>query len=197
LRPLRTLALGTALLVGASAGLACASDDEGTAAPTLQVTTVPDTTIEQTTIEATTEVTTTEEGPPPIRAFERRWVREMNDIRRRMTRGFNQTRVYTNAVMTRLARTYSTCLSSLRRAGRPGRFRSAARIAERACTRVERAGQMMAAAVAIDSAGITSQAQADRYNLLVDRAFEAQGNAVNDFAQASARARTIELELAG
>ena len=50
-------------------------------------------------------------------------------------------------------------------------------------------------AVQIESAGIDSQAEADRYTALVQRALEGQGNAVNAFAQASARARTIEQEL--
>jgi hypothetical protein len=196
LRSLQIFALGAALLLaGSFAGAAC-SGDEGEEAAQTEATTAPDGTSEQATTEATTEETTTEEGPPPITAAEQRWTREMNQLRREMTGGFHRTRVYTNAVMAKLAKTYSRCLRSLRRAGEPGRFEPAARIAERACKRAERAGSLLEEALAIE-AGISSQAEADRYNAAVERALEAQGNAVNDFAQASARARTIEQELAG
>jgi hypothetical protein len=173
---------------------ACSNDEQG-AVTTAETTAAADGTTEQTTSEPTTEQTTTETGPLPITASEQRWTREMNELRRQMTRGFHQTRVYTNSTMTKLAKTYSTCLRSLGHAGDPGRFRPAARIAERACQQLERAASRMEEAVRIDSAGIDSQAEADRYNALVQRALEGQGNAVNAFPQASARARTIEQEL--
>lgn len=197
LRSLQIFVLGAAFLLAGSFVAAACSGDEGEGAAQTDATTAPDDTSEQTTTEATTEETTTEEGPPPITAAERRWTREMNQLRREMTGGFHRTRVYTNAVMARLAKTYSRCLRSLRRAGEPGRFEPAARIAERACKRTENAGSLLEEALAIEAAGIFSQADADRYNAAVERALEAQGNAVNDFAQASASARTIEQELTG
>lgn len=195
-RSLQACGLATAFLLPASfLTVACSGDGEQGAPATVEATTAPDGTTEPATTEATTEETTTETGPLPITASEQRWTREMNEVRREMTRGFHQTRVYTNSTMAKLAKTYSTCLRSLSRAGDPGRFRPAARIAERACRQLERAGSRMEEAVRIDSAGIDSQAEADRYNSLVQRALEGQGNAVNAFAQASARARTIEQEL--
>ena len=198
LRSSQTCALAFAILLAASVGaVACSGDDDPEATPTAEETTASDGTTEQTTSEATTEETTTEAGPPPITASEQRWTREMNQIRRQMTRGLTQTRVYTNSVMTKLAKTYSTCVRSLRRAGDPGRFAPAARIAERACKRADRAGSLMEQALALEAAGILSQADADRYSSWIEGAIEAQGNAVNDFAQASVRARTIQEELTG
>jgi hypothetical protein len=87
------------VLAGSLAGAACSGDEGEGAAPGPEATTAPDGTAAQTTTEATTEETTTEEGPPPITAAERRWTREMNQLRREMTGGFHRTRVYTNAVM--------------------------------------------------------------------------------------------------
>jgi hypothetical protein len=192
LHSLRTLALRTAILVVAFFMVTACSGNDDQAAPTAEGTT------EQTTSEpGTTEDTTTEEGPPPITASEQRWMQEMNQLRTEFTRSFRRTRVYTNAAMTRLAKTYSTCLRSLRRAGDPGRFGPAARIAERACEKVERAGSLMEEAVAIESAGITSQAEADKYSALVGKALEAQGNAINVFERAKAQAASIQLELSG
>lgn len=181
------------LLVGSFGAAACGGDDDEGAEPPAEATTAPSGTTEETT----TEATTTEEGPPPITASEERWVREMNEVRREMTRGFHQTRVYTASTMARLAKTYSTCLRSLDRAGDPGRFQPAARVAERACKQFEQAGSMMERALAIEDAGIYSQADADRYNKFVERGIEGQGNAVNTFIQASTKARTIQEELSG
>jgi hypothetical protein len=121
----------------------------------------------------------------------------MNQLRAEFTRSFHRTKVYTNTAMRKLAETYSTCLRSLEQAGDPGRFGPAAKTAERACKKVESAGRLMEKAVAIEDAGIFSQAQADKYSDLVGRAVEAQGNAVNSFEQAKARATSIRLELNG
>jgi hypothetical protein len=184
------------LLAGLSFATACGGggDDQPAA---VEETTAPDGTSEQTTTEAATTEYTTTEGPPPITAAEERWAREMNQLRRQITGTFHRTRVYTSSVMARIAKKYATCLRALARAGDPGRFQPAARFAERACTRAERAASLLKQALAIEAAGITSQAEADRYNAAVERALEAQGNAVNDFAQAASRAQTIRLELGG
>lgn len=56
---------------------------------------------------------------------------------------------------------------------------------------------MMERALAIEAAGIYSQADADRYNMFVQRGLDGQGTAVNTFIQASTRARTIQEELTG
>jgi hypothetical protein len=175
--------------------VACSGDDDQ-AAPTEEGTTEQNLT-EQTTDEATTEETTTEAGPPPIIASEQAWLQEMNQLRAQFTRSFRRTKVYTNTAMTNLAEEYSTCLRSLQQAGDPGRFGPAAKTAERACKKVESAGRLMEKAVAIEDAGIFSQAQADKYSDLVGRAVEAQGNALNTFEQAKARAASIRLELNG
>jgi hypothetical protein len=192
---LRRLVPATVLLLAAVFVVACSGDDD-VAVATDEGTTEQSQT-EQITAEATTEGTTTEEGPPPITASEQRWLQEVNQLRAEFTRSFRRTKVYTNTAMTRLAEAYSTCLRSLRQAGDPGRFGPAARIAERACKKVESAGRLMEKAVAIEDAGIYSQAQADKYSALVSRALEAQGNAINAFERAKARAASIRLELNG
>lgn len=184
---LRIATLGTAFLLVASFPLvACSGGGDQEAAATAKTTTQA---------EATTEQTTTETGPPPITPSEERWVGEMTRLAARMNRVFSGTKVFTNVAMVKVAKAYSACLPSLRRAGDPGRFRPAAHIAQRACEKLNRAGSMMKEAVAIQSAGIDSQTEADKYNALVNRALEAQGNGVNEFERAKVRAQGIGQEL--
>lgn len=140
---------------------------------------------------ATTTTTTTETGPPPITAAEERWVQEIDRVAKTMTRATERVRVFTNAAMSRLAKTYSTCSSSLKGIGPPGRVEPAARLAREGCKKIERSAQALKQAVAIDEAGISSQEQADKYNALIDQAIEGQGNAINALVRARARAEQI------
>jgi hypothetical protein len=187
--------LATAVLLAAFFVVACSGDDDDAVA-TDEGTTEQSLT-EETTPEATTEETTTEEGPPPITASEQRWLQEMNQLRAQLTRSFQRTRVFTRSAMTRLAEAYSTCMRSLRQAGDPGRFGPAALSAERACKKLESAGRLMEKALALEDAGIYSQAAADKYNALVERALETQGKAISAFGLAKARAAIIRQELNG
>jgi hypothetical protein len=143
----------------------------------------------------TTTTTTTETGPPPITAAEEQWVQDFERLADRLTRASDRVRVYTNAAMSRLAETYSTCLPSLRQAGDPGRLQPAARVAREACKKFQRSASAFREAVAIDEAGVYSQEQADKYNALTDRAIETQGNAINTLEQARARAEQISAAL--
>jgi hypothetical protein len=145
--------------------------------------------------ETGTTTTTTETGPPPITAAEEQWVQDIERLADRLTRASDRVRVYTNAAMSRLAKTYSTCLPSLRRAGDPGRLQPAARVAREACKKFQRSASAFREAVAIDEAGVYSQEQADKYNTLIDRAIETQGNAINTLEQVRARAEQISASL--
>jgi hypothetical protein len=179
---LRIVTLGTAvLLVWSLPLLGCSSSgDPQTATPTLAP--------------AATEQTTTDTGPQPITPSEEAWVAEMTQLVAQMSKAVHGTKIYTNAAMVRLAKVYSTCLPALRRAGDPGRFGPAARIAQRACKKLNSAGSMMAKGVAL-SAGIQSQADADKVNDLVKRGIDAQFSAISELELAKARAQVIGQEL--
>jgi hypothetical protein len=183
---LRTLTLGIVLLVSSSPLVACSSgggDQQAATTPTTQGTAT------------TAEQTTTDTGPQPITPSEEAWVADMTKLAAQMNKVFHGTEIYTNAAMARVAKVYSTCLISLRRAGDPGRFGPAARVAQRACKKLNSAGKMMAKAVAIQSAGIQTQAEADKYNDLVSRGIKAQGPAISKLELAKARAQVIREEL--
>jgi hypothetical protein len=139
--------------------------------------------------------TTTETGPPPITAAEERWVEEIDRLARKMTRASDRVRVYTNAAMTGLAKTNLTCSRSLKRIDPPGRLEPAARLARQGCKKFERSAKAMRMAVAIDAAGVYSQEQADKYNALVEKALETQGNGINALERARSRADQIAASL--
>jgi hypothetical protein len=177
---LRTAALGASTLIALPI-LGCSRSGDQEAATTTQA--------------PTTEQTTTDTGPQPITADEEMWVGEMTKLAARMKHAVLGTKVLTNSAMVKNAKAYSTCLPSLRRAGDPGRFGPAANIAERACMKLNSAGNMMKKAVAIESAGIETHTEADKYNDLVGRSIDAQANAISVFERAKLRAQEIGQQL--
>ena len=159
-------------------------------------------TAEQATEAGTTEAgttdtvaeVTTDTGPPPITADEKRWVQQLERLANRMEVGL-EVKVITDAVKTRFIKTYSTCLRSLKRAGHPGRLEPAARLARQACMIFQRSANLMRETIAMETAGLTSEAEADRFVALSDRAFEAQGNGINAMERARIRAEEISSSL--
>jgi hypothetical protein len=137
---------------------------------------------------------TTETGPPPITADEKQWAEEIERVAKLMNREIGRVHVYTGAAMTRLAKTFSTCLRSLKRAGEPGRMQPAARMARRACEKFQKSADAMRKAMAME-AGIDSQAEADQFSALLDIAIEAQGNGTNVLEEARLRAVQIRESL--
>jgi hypothetical protein len=178
---LRTAALGASVLIALPILGCSSSGDQQAATPGLE--------------SSTTEQTTTDTGPQPITAAEEMWVGEMTNLAARMKHALLGTKVLTNSAMIKNAKAYSTCLPSLRQAGDPGRFGPAANIAKRACMKLNSAGNMMKKAAAIDSAGIESQTEADKYNDLVTRSIDAQANAISVFERAKLRAQEIGQQL--
>ena len=155
-------------------------------------------TAEQATEAETTDTVaaevTTDTGPPPITADEKRWVQQLERLANRMEVGL-EVKVITDAVKIRFVKTYSTCLRSLKRAGRPGRLEPAARLARRACMIFQRSANLMKETIAMETAGINSEEEADRFVALSDRAFEAHGNGINAMELARSRAQQISSSL--
>lgn len=135
--------------------------------------------------------TTTETGPPPITAAEQEWTDEINRLAKVMSRATTRDRVFTNAAMSRLARTFLTCSRSLKGLADAERLEPAARLALAACEKFERSARALKQAVGIEEAGISSQEQADTYSALVDQGIELMGNGTNTMERARFRAEQI------
>ena len=147
------------------------------------------------TTDAVAAEVTTDTGPPPITADEKRWVQQLERLANRMEGGLSEVKVITDAVKIRFVKTYSTCLRSLKRAGDPGRLEPAARLARRACLIFQRSANLMRETIAMETAGLNSEEEADRFVALSDRAFEAQGNGINAMELARSRAQQISSSL--
>ena len=139
--------------------------------------------------------TTTEAGPEPITAAEKRWLARLGRYSDRLQRDLESGGVVTHASMQRSAKLYASCSSALRRAGNPGRFGPAARMARRACERLKKAADLLGQAIAATDAGGTVVAgtpEEQQFNRSFNGAIEASGNAHYDLRRALERAQEIE-----
>lgn len=146
-----------------------------------------------------TETVTTEEATePPVTAAERRWLRSVERYEARIERQILRGGIITRASMQREARLFDHCRRMLEDAGDPGRYEPAARIVERACTRLAKAARLLRqtiAATGTGSAVVAGTPVEEIFDRTIPGAIEASGNAHYDLQRAVERARRIADEI--
>ena len=176
--------LAAAAALSALALAACGGSERAAEAPTTTQTKVAP----ATTTEAAPE-------PEPITAAEQRWLAQVENYSGRVDDEITRSGAITQATMRRAAHLYLGCGQALERAGEPGRFEPAARFAERACERLEKAGKLLEQAARSSGPGgfvFAGTAEANQFNRAVSGAFEAAGNGQYDLQRALGRADEIE-----
>jgi hypothetical protein len=182
-RLVATFSVGAALLIGASGcagGGSQASNTEGQATEA-------------------SEETTTEAGPKPITPAEKRWYRALNRYANRFHQQAFRGGAVTHLSMQRDSHLARGCRKQLVRRAHPGRFHPAAKLAKRACRRLDKAARLLAKAIAVSGPGGTVEAGTaeEQFSLAFDGASEAMGNADYDLQLAQDKAREIAVELPG
>ncbi|HSK17152.1 MAG TPA: hypothetical protein VK915_13430 [Gaiellaceae bacterium] len=146
-----------------------------------------------------TEIATTEEATePPVTAVERRWRRSVERYEKRLERQILLGGIVTHASMRRDARVFADCPRMLEDAGDPGRYAPAARIVERACTRLAKAKRLLLQALDATDAGgavVAGTPEEDIFDRAFPGAIEASGNGHYDLQRALERARRIADEI--
>jgi len=148
-----------------------------------------------TTHPADEDVTTTEPVPEPITAGETRWLEEVESYSERLERDVMRGGAITHARMRRSAKLYAGCRPMLRKAGDPGRFEPARRIAQRGCDRLEKADRLLGKAIAASGPGgsvVADTPEAAQFDRALNGAYEATGNAQYDLQEAIGRAEEIK-----
>lgn len=181
----RILAASSAAALALVAG-GCGSSDESRSEST------PPTTTAQAADE---DVTTTEPLPEPITARETGWLDEVESYSERLEREVRRGGAITHASMRRSAKLYAGCRPMLSKAGDPGRFEPARRIAQRGCDRLEKAARLLGKAIAASGPGgsvVVDTPEAAQFDRALNGAYEATGNAQYDLQEAIGRAEEIE-----
>ena len=183
MRPSRAVAaVVTALALALSACGSGSEPNEKSAPPT-------------TTKQETAAVTTVEAEPEPITAAENRWLAQLEAYSERVDDEITRSGAITQATMRRAARLYLGCEQALERASEPGRFGPAARFAERACERLQKAGKLLEKAASSSGPGgfvFAGTAEAKKFDRAVSGAFEAAGNGQYHLQRAIGSAEEIE-----
>ena len=157
----------------------------------------PPTTAKQETTVATT--TDSEPEPEPITATEQRWLAHIERYGRRLDDEIALGGAVTHSTMRREARLYLGCARMLDRAGDPGRFEPARRLAERACERLKKAARFLDQAIASSEPGgfvYAGSPDEDRFNHALQSATEAAANGQYDLQRALGQAEEIERTVA-
>lgn len=155
------------------------------------------TTAKQETTDATT--TDSEPEPEPITAAEQRWLERIERYSQRLDDEIARGGVVTHSTMRREARLYLGCARVLNRAGDPGRFEPASKLAERACDRLKNAARFLGQAIASSERGgfvYAGSPDEDRFNHALQAALEAAGNGQYDLQRALGQAEEIERTVA-
>lgn len=157
----------------------------------------PPTTAKQETTDATT--TESEPEPEPITAAEKRWLAHVERYGQRLDDEIARGGAVTHSTMRREARLYLGCARALDRAGDPGRFEPASRLAKRACDRLRKAARFLEQAIASSEPGgfvYAGSPDEDRFNHAFQAALEAASNGQYELQRALGRAEEIERTVA-
>jgi hypothetical protein len=148
----------------------------------------------RTTTAAAPAPTTTEAAPEPITDDEESWLAAVHRYEKRLSRDIQRSGSVTHLSMSRSAKLYRKCASTVEAAGDPGRFAPASVLVEKACHRLDKAARNLDVAISVSDEGgavIAGTTDAERFDHAFSAAFEAAGNAQYDLTRAFERADAI------